>query len=202
MILVALLLPALAKGKAQARSAACKSNLRQIGLTLVMYVDDSLAYPQGWGDGMVWGRKLLPYAGLAPNLFFCPMDKPSPIPLTPDWGLGFSYGHNSYGHYPAQLGLGTAPDPLVRDTEVKVPSDMIAVGDNDQAWPGSLLLPNPGPGGPNPLQVLPTRRHNDGANVVFCDGHVEYAKQQQWIEKTDSSRRRWNRDHEPHPELW
>jgi prepilin-type N-terminal cleavage/methylation domain-containing protein len=39
-ILAALLLPALARGKAAAKSAACKSNLRQLGLALGMYVHD------------------------------------------------------------------------------------------------------------------------------------------------------------------
>src|SRR2546426_10169292 len=44
-ILAALLLPALAKAKASAQSAACKSNLRQLGLALNMYVDDWGKYP-------------------------------------------------------------------------------------------------------------------------------------------------------------
>ena len=39
-ILAALLLPALSRGKAQAYSVKCKSNLRQLGLALRMYVDD------------------------------------------------------------------------------------------------------------------------------------------------------------------
>src|SRR5438046_299151 len=39
-ILAALLLPALAKARANAQSAACKNNLRQMGLYLQMYVDD------------------------------------------------------------------------------------------------------------------------------------------------------------------
>src|SRR5689334_21206860 len=39
-ILAALLLPALAKARANAQSAACKNNLRQMGLFLQMYVDD------------------------------------------------------------------------------------------------------------------------------------------------------------------
>lgn len=40
-VLMALLLPALAHGKAQTQSASCKSRLRQIGLALNMYVSDS-----------------------------------------------------------------------------------------------------------------------------------------------------------------
>ena len=44
-ILAALLLPTLAKGKASAQSAACKSNLRQLGIALNMYVNEYGKYP-------------------------------------------------------------------------------------------------------------------------------------------------------------
>src|SRR5216683_1292213 len=46
-ILAAMLLPALSRAKAQAQSAKCKSNLRQIGIALRMYVDDNHCYPFG-----------------------------------------------------------------------------------------------------------------------------------------------------------
>ena len=48
-ILAALLLPALSRAKQSAYSAKCKSNLRQIGLGLTMYVGEFSAYP-GWID--------------------------------------------------------------------------------------------------------------------------------------------------------
>jgi hypothetical protein len=54
----------------------------------------------------------------------------------------------------------------------------------------------------NLLAGLPPPRHNYGDNVVFCDDHVEYAKQKVWLEKTDRARQRWNNDHLPHPETW
>ena len=38
-ILAALLLPALTRAKASAKSAACKNNLRQLGISLSLYVD-------------------------------------------------------------------------------------------------------------------------------------------------------------------
>ena len=40
-ILAALLLPALSKAQAQARSTSCKNKLRQMGLALQMYVQES-----------------------------------------------------------------------------------------------------------------------------------------------------------------
>jgi|SRR5690242_14900083 len=46
-ILAAMLLPALSRAKAQGQSARCKSNLRQLGIALRMYVDDTHVYPFG-----------------------------------------------------------------------------------------------------------------------------------------------------------
>jgi len=45
-------------------------------------------------------------------------------------------------------------------------------------------------------------RYNYGSNVLFCDGHVEFDRQVNWMKATDSARSRWNRDHLPHSELW
>jgi prepilin-type processing-associated H-X9-DG protein len=49
---------------------------------------------------------------------------------------------------------------------------------------------------------LPSARHRGGANILFCDGHVEFGKQSKWIEKTPEARRQWNNDNQPHPETW
>ena len=74
-VLAALLLPALSLGKSQAMSTTCKNHLRQMGLALQMYVNDSgNRYPYYIGspdhslDGAVgsrntsrWWAKLSPY---------------------------------------------------------------------------------------------------------------------------------------------
>jgi prepilin-type processing-associated H-X9-DG protein len=42
-------------------------------------------------------------------------------------------------------------------------------------------------------------RHQDKANVVFCDGHAESPKLKFLFEDTsDDALSRWNRDHQPH----
>jgi prepilin-type processing-associated H-X9-DG protein/prepilin-type N-terminal cleavage/methylation domain-containing protein len=68
-LLAALLLPALSKAKQSAYSVKCKSNLRQIGLGVTMYLGEFAAYP-GWFDSRYetpapidggWPDLLMPY---------------------------------------------------------------------------------------------------------------------------------------------
>src|SRR2546426_1797642 len=64
-ILAALLLPSLAGAKASARSAACKSNLHQLGIALINYTHDEEHYPSLIEVRGVlsysWQAHLLPY---------------------------------------------------------------------------------------------------------------------------------------------
>jgi type II secretion system protein G len=52
-LLAAILLPALARAKDSAKAASCKSNLRQMGIALEMYVTDYGKYP---GNGAMYER--------------------------------------------------------------------------------------------------------------------------------------------------
>src|SRR5437016_925564 len=82
-ILAALLLPALSRAKSAAKSVVCKSNLRQIGIALKLYVDDFEKYPLDWEDLLTndkvtghnwtsWDITLLRYCEASPGLFDCP----------------------------------------------------------------------------------------------------------------------------------
>ena len=90
----------------------------------------------------------------------------------------------------------------ISESKVLVPSDMAAVGDqNYKVWPpgwGNQALSVTSTNG----MSWPGNIHNNGANLLFCDGHVAYAKQTNWMAKTDRARRRWNNDNEPHAETW
>src|SRR3990172_9485323 len=49
-LLVGLLLPALGRAREEARKTQCRSNLRQIGLAIIMYSNDSTGYtPASYG---------------------------------------------------------------------------------------------------------------------------------------------------------
>jgi prepilin-type N-terminal cleavage/methylation domain-containing protein/prepilin-type processing-associated H-X9-DG protein len=218
-LLAALLLPALSKAKAAGISAACKSNLHQIGIALKLYSNDFQMYPlcasadPTLPGPVLWDAQLLVLAANNRDLFVCPADK-----LAPKWtnnvylpqrNPGYGYNMGGTGRYPASgpsLGLdggfdrGRGGGNYLPEAQVKAPSDMIAVadckpitggGDNDldDLFPINLLA-----------ELAP--RHNQGENIVFCDAHVEFGKHTAWLQKTDRARQRWNNDHEPHQETW
>jgi prepilin-type N-terminal cleavage/methylation domain-containing protein/prepilin-type processing-associated H-X9-DG protein len=225
-ILAALLLSSLATAKASAHSAACKSNLRQLGVALVNFVHDNGHYParEHLDTGISrfitygWPAHLLPYMSSNTAVYHCPStgadfewptnrsEKGYPFPFNIDIGTTrFSYGYNqwavaSVGGY----GLGGAPGSEIRESKIGNPADMIAIGDSDGSGTGDGDISFhrlAAPGGPQSF-VPPGNRHKGGANIVFCDGHVEWARQDKWIEPTDEAARRWNNDNKPHRELW
>ena len=156
-ILASLLLPALTRAKTQALSAKCRSNLRQQGIGLAMYVQDhSIYFPYATDrKPPFWFEYLEPYvkAKWGESVFKCPgykggiregsmvADQTSAAVMTP---LG-SYGYNAYGlgHLDG-LGLGAMalagiPSPfaelqLAREADVRSPARMIALGDAPLAW--------------------------------------------------------------------
>jgi len=212
VLLAAMLLPALARAKAAGLSASCKSNLHQIGLATSMYATDYQSYPL-WTSTSVFGQQywdgsILSLASNNRRLFACPANKTAP-PWTNSLYPNSSYDYNLAGttrYYnpfvPPALGLDGGNAKGLPENRVKVPSDMIAVSD---ATAGS------GSGGDhdaddlnqvNLLWELTPARHNNGANIVFCDAHVEYGKLAVWLQPSDRARRRWNNDNQPHMETW
>lgn len=205
-ILAAMLLPALTRAKGAGLSAACKSNLHQMGLALNMYTGDFRRYPHYLATSF-WDTTLLPLASNNRNLFRCPAER-----LAPPWTnnsvfpqLNPSYDYNMAGtakfniRNPISLGL----DPggaYLADTGVKAPSDMVAICDAKPILVGSDHDADDLP--VNLLAELTAPRHNAGLNALFCDNHVEYGKKTAWLQRTDRARQRWNVDNQPHPETW
>jgi len=252
-ILAALLLPALSAAKERAHDAFCKNNVRQLSLATTLHVMDHGYYPVYNVDpyssleNVFWHQALRPYSGgtaWTNELYRCPAYRG----LTVDGNdyaapLG-SYGYNANGvkFTPSHLGLGgdlskvsfEGPfDPnhsllRIAENQVRVPSDMIAMGDATLVWtPGALLRvlysvpvekdgydgmalidinsrngverPNYA-GGPGVIAAT-LKRHGGRYNISFCDGHVEGIHRDKLFRRTDEELRRWNNDNEPHADL-
>jgi prepilin-type processing-associated H-X9-DG protein len=48
-----------------------------------------------------------------------------------------------------------------------------------------------------PVPDFVSRRHSGGANMLFCDGHVEYSNWRKWVVQTPENLMRWNHDRKP-----
>jgi prepilin-type N-terminal cleavage/methylation domain-containing protein len=220
-ILAAMLLPALAKSKAQANSAYCENNLRQRGIALEMYVDDTKVYPyyadpQGLRH---WEELLLPYDQIVwtNRASHCPsyIGMISSAPAVSDFVFE-SYSYNTSGaaakaYSPLGLGIGLFPTvPPHSQADVVAPSELFAIMDSrggpyglggSQLFVGfdwTFCIPT-GAAGDTALQTPP--QHGKYFNVESPDGHVASVLITNLFDPTKMARN-WNVDHQPHPELW
>jgi prepilin-type N-terminal cleavage/methylation domain-containing protein/prepilin-type processing-associated H-X9-DG protein len=158
-VLAALLLPALARGKAAAQCTVCRSNLHQMSVAMDAYVGDCQAYPSNAPD---WPIQLGPYCHswwplpgdssvlnsqqTRGGVYLCPAF--SSLPGIYWGGLGGygAYGYNETGSL--QIGstadtvLGLSgmywpePDSVfprvrpVRGSEIVAPADMVALSES------------------------------------------------------------------------
>jgi prepilin-type N-terminal cleavage/methylation domain-containing protein/prepilin-type processing-associated H-X9-DG protein len=237
-ILAAMLLPALAKAKEKAKQTACISNMRQIGIALVMYGNDYNQYPSCfWSSSSsppgnstyVWQPRLLSLMGDNRKAFFCPAARPESAwdtnanstigPVVGEdgkvnpYGIKeaslFSLGYNDWG-LSQSLDLGMGGDVgsrPIKDSNVRRPSDMIAVGEVRTDAASVDFGSNVDPQVSNMQNSqqhnqCPCNRHNYRTDILFADGHVESPKRNDVIDPNNGQwRARWNNDNDPHTEI-
>jgi prepilin-type N-terminal cleavage/methylation domain-containing protein/prepilin-type processing-associated H-X9-DG protein len=222
-ILAAALLPALSRAKTSAGMAKCASNERQLTMALQMYVGDADGFPYATyvpsptvKRACYWFDAIGQYLGSkwSNGVFRCPAYKGGFYDgLGTDNGfrsaLG-SYAYNGYGSRFAEphQGLGgfaarrtgsVLPTPPVRESDIKAPSEMFALGDavmstktmngviggewvylGGDVW-GSTNFPG-------------TLQHGRRFNMASVDGHVERFRLQPLFAVESPLRRRWHRD--------
>ena len=177
-ILAAMLLPALAQAREKARSAACMSNLKQIGLAIAVYCQDYDEYFPYRALAGKWYEDTLfyPYLGLTA----AGRDTISPTVLTCPTAFGRlkpgvyngTYGEN---YYISSSAGGFAP---VKTSKVLQPSQLIIIGDGHRSSNGYSINENPDTagGGRRPGLYYDVYIHSAGANLLFVDGHVEWRR--------------------------
>ena len=176
-ILAAMLLPAIGRGKAKARSAQCVNNLRQWGIAIRAYADDNddvlphrgqgvqvltrIDRPEDWFNALpfYFGSKSfreLAASGQAPkpganSIFIC-ADALDP-------------GSNYFLAYAMNMNLSpwSLPHPT-RFRDIVQPSQVVAMADGP--GPYSATYPSANPYSPVP-------RHNQRANLLFLGGQVK-----------------------------
>ena len=197
-LLMAILMPVLGKAKDQARTMACRSNLKQYGIGMRLYLDDSEQYfpdASNWlkseqhnyvrkgeePDGVFW-----PYLK-ALDVHMCP--KFSSLVKDTTWSdTAVSYVLNSYvgkGGAIWSNWLGSNVTGVKKETEVYSPSKVI-IFTEENTW--TIEGYSNYPFNDTHFTVGNWTRQIDnyatfhnapgdldkgGANIVFVDGHVE-----------------------------
>jgi len=196
-ILAAILFPVFARARENARRASCQSNLKQIGLGIMQYVQDyderypmyrgpasgSPIRPYGWAD------VIQPYVKSI-QVLQCPSDSGA---YTEDPGeTGYvDYAYNLWigGYGPTSKGGGMSLAQLTQ------PSVSVLVLDYATGTAGAYTVGNASPSdgstsgtcnyygvaetgciGLARIAATDSRRHLDGVNLLFADGHVKWTK--------------------------
>ncbi len=174
-ILAAILFPVFARAREKARQTSCLSNLKQIGLGVMMYCEDyDEMYPQthpgSWSDPTpsdvdlsILRLDIYPYIKNW-QVWRCPSDNSAQ--WESDGTARCSYEVGGYFEYGAALAsIGWPSDsvymaerPAARTDDCFHPWDMAA----DSAFPGDAGT------------YIAYSRHNGGANYLYCDGHAKF----------------------------
>ncbi len=191
-ILAAILFPVFAQAREKARQTTCLSNLRQLGVGLTMYMQDHdekcffFAHdrdlsrtrptaPIGATRENRWWNQILSYTKTQGELLVCPSD-PGRLPHATENGqAGKPLVPRSYIANRAAEGLTLSV--------VEFPTDLVLVteksGKADDSWfePPINLYAKASLGEP----VLAMKRHQEGANAMFFDGHAKWLNRNAWL---------------------
>ena len=185
-ILAALLFPVFSQAREKARQAACLSNLKQISMALMLYVqnNDERYFLDGY-TAVINGqpRRITPPDGLFPYinngaLYSCPSD-----PLETDWKRFFEETPARGGCFGGRVGawngnyryLGYVSNRSLFErhmAEIPRPAETSAQADGYFLCGGNPPV--------NQASVITrhgrTPRHHEGINVGYADGHSGYRK--------------------------
>jgi len=212
-ILAAILFPVFARAREKARQTACLSNLKQLGLSVLQYAQDNdEALPfVSFADFTVaptleesWTRSMQPYIKNK-GILKCPSDAGARWDLETTDRYITSYAFNAYlkadqpyGMLPAinrpasVICLTEGADQVTKDHFApyfwRFDPEFAAAPMN--AWyPGAYGGMHPGAfnDAKNEAKNLALRRHSEGFNALYLDGHAKWAKWTQLWYQTPSS---------------
>ncbi|MEI6503286.1 MAG: DUF1559 domain-containing protein [Armatimonadota bacterium] len=152
-ILAAILFPVFAKAREKARQASCLSNTKQLGLAIMQYAqdyDELLPGTYTQNPNTLWAQNIAPYTKNT-QVFSCPSDS---FRWNGAWSEQMSYGYSVLFENNG-MAIGS----------IAKPAETILLGDgtNFRLRPTNWTTLGPG--------RLIAPRHNEMANIAFCDGH-------------------------------
>ncbi|MCE5217234.1 prepilin-type N-terminal cleavage/methylation domain-containing protein [bacterium] len=183
-ILAAILFPVFARAREKARQTSCLSNLKQIGLALMMYCQDNdetylrvarVRYDQSgsWDTEVFapWRQPLEPYMKNK-QVFYCP-SKSNRSTYTANDDTDYVLN----GYFACATPMTYFPSPSETICFGERSNNPVDAGDLDfckyitySPWEADCFWPH-----------LCTDRHNEGANYAFADGHAKWMKREQTL---------------------
>lgn len=207
-ILAAILFPVFARAREKARQASCSSNLKQLATGVLMYAQD---YDENWPCGYrnatseldhvvldsdgnprertgwaAWWSSVYPYVKNR-QIYVCPSEGGPPDYGYNPWVIDRGYNASDFSNM--KMGDVTHPaetiilyDAWAATRPCGYPLDTVAGGPDCRARAaGTFQGKSYG------------NRHNDGANIAWCDGHVKWMKDGEWNRYPESYSKYWDR---------
>ncbi|MHB8997609.1 MAG: DUF1559 family PulG-like putative transporter [Armatimonadota bacterium] len=178
-ILAAILFPVFAKAREKARQSTCLSNTKQIGLAVMQYAqdyDERLPSMHTAPSVVVvyWYQAIDPYMKNS-QILKCPSQSNNNVPA-------ISYGC-SFPNLMIDSGGGTGPRGTSLGT-IDAPADALMFGETERDdgsqvyfYYSPKVFASPYSAANYTNNCIPTPgRHNEGNNVLFCDGHSKWVK--------------------------
>ena len=181
-ILAAILFPVFARARENARRASCQSNVKQIMLANLMYVQDydekivpmDIAAPGAPSGVYYWPKLLMPYVKNV-QIFNCPSASVT-SPFNSENGFYPLYGMNTWlleegginGGNVKGVSLSFVPKPA--ETVFLAETEKQGVNGNPRVFPPGLRAYS---GAYDTDEDYPKFRHLETCTVGFWDGHVK-----------------------------
>jgi prepilin-type N-terminal cleavage/methylation domain-containing protein/prepilin-type processing-associated H-X9-DG protein len=203
-ILAAILFPVFARAREKARQTSCVSNVKQIGLAMLMYAGDydetwPIAYYYDAGFTCEWAWDFFTdYSTGATALgVLGPYTRNGQINQCPSakslqtWGrpaTGYAYNTTYIGSGQME-GPGYTPEPAASLGDVQSPTETVLLADS-ACWVSGLAGNNYLRAPNDPYNWVGPNvhfRHNGAANVAYCDGHAKAATKKENVSTNDPS---------------
>lgn len=199
-LLIGLLLPAMGRARAQSKSVACQSNLRQMMLATQMYQQNNAGrFPlatyfvyrppvrveYNWDyirtrDTSTGQTRIEPgtlwWGNATSRVQQCPTFDGRSVGYTDDPHTGYNYNTSYVGR--EMTVSGQIPVPPARASQVRRPSQTAVFGDGQYSAGANKFMRSPFPTAGESLTTgrwggTQGFRHRGRTNVAFADGHVE-----------------------------
>jgi prepilin-type N-terminal cleavage/methylation domain-containing protein/prepilin-type processing-associated H-X9-DG protein len=183
-ILAAILFPVFARAREKARQSSCQSNLKQLGLGMMMYAqdyDERMTYRYYRLNPSVAGGPAWDTGLLQPYL------KNTQVNICPDT-LSRSYGYNVDYLQGTALAAIASPAETCMICDIKRNTSGL-YGDVFVSRPSRFGTPPTMPStdedqyavsGDSASYIRPMGVHNGGCNICWVDGHVKWMKNDAW----------------------